>query len=140
MFLITPQLDRLESLSTASYSQKLALARHSPQAPNPFFSLPQIPLFIPITFVLGCVFMIIVSFWAAPFECLIGSGIILTGIPAYLLGYKWKKPHVIKKMLGEWRLSAVVGSVGLRVFTQRREAVACGAPPSPPGWEENKHA
>lgn len=56
-------------------------------------------LFIPVTFVLGCVFMILVSFWAAPFECLIGTGIILTGIPAYLLGYKWKKPHVIKKML-----------------------------------------
>ncbi|KAK5923485.1 hypothetical protein CgunFtcFv8_000450 [Champsocephalus gunnari] len=55
-------------------------------------------LFIPVTFVLGCVFMILVSFWAAPFECLIGTGIILTGIPAYLLGYKWKKPHVIKKM------------------------------------------
>jgi hypothetical protein len=45
--------------------------------------------------------MIVVSFWAAPFECLIGSGIILTGIPAYLLGYKWKKPHVVKKILGE---------------------------------------
>uniref|UniRef100_A0A3Q3KFE3 Solute carrier family 7 member 5 n=1 Tax=Monopterus albus TaxID=43700 RepID=A0A3Q3KFE3_MONAL len=57
-------------------------------------------LFIPVTFVLGCVFMIAVSFWAAPFECLVGSSIILTGIPAYLLGYKWKKPHVIRKMLG----------------------------------------
>ncbi|KAM8831199.1 large neutral amino acids transporter small subunit 1-like isoform 1-T1 [Synchiropus picturatus] len=56
-------------------------------------------LFIPVTFVLSCVFMIVVSFWAAPFECLIGCGIILTGIPAYLLGYKWKKPHVVKKML-----------------------------------------
>ncbi|XP_063746568.1 large neutral amino acids transporter small subunit 1-like isoform X2 [Eleginops maclovinus] len=56
-------------------------------------------LFIPVTFVLGCVFMILVSFWAAPFECLIGTSIILTGIPAYLLGYKWKKPHVVKKML-----------------------------------------
>ncbi|XP_041654285.1 large neutral amino acids transporter small subunit 1-like isoform X2 [Cheilinus undulatus] len=56
-------------------------------------------LFIPITFVLGCVFMIAVSFWAAPFESLIGCSIILTGIPAYLLGYKWKKPHVVKKML-----------------------------------------
>lgn len=61
----------------------------------------QFPLFIPMSFVLGCVFMIIVSFWAAPFECLVGSSIILTGIPAYLLGYKWKKPHVVKKMLGE---------------------------------------
>uniref|UniRef100_A0A669B3T2 Large neutral amino acids transporter small subunit 1 n=1 Tax=Oreochromis niloticus TaxID=8128 RepID=A0A669B3T2_ORENI len=58
-----------------------------------------ISLFIPITFVLSCVFMIVVSFWAAPFECLLGSGIILTGVPAYLLGYKWKKPHVVKKML-----------------------------------------
>lgn len=62
----------------------------------------QVYLFIPVTFVLGCVFMIVVSFWAAPFECLVGSSIILTGIPAYLLGYKWKKPHVVKKMLGEW--------------------------------------
>lgn len=59
----------------------------------------KISLFIPITFVLSCVFMIVVSFWAAPFECLLGSGIILTGVPAYLLGYKWKKPHVVKKML-----------------------------------------
>lgn len=50
---------------------------------------------------MGCVFMIIVSFWAAPFECLVGSSIILTGVPAYLLGYKWKKPHVVKKVLGE---------------------------------------
>ncbi|XP_029995625.1 large neutral amino acids transporter small subunit 1-like [Sphaeramia orbicularis] len=56
-------------------------------------------LFVPVIFVLGCVFMIVVSFWAAPFECLVGSSIILTGIPAYLLGYKWKKPHVVKKML-----------------------------------------
>ncbi|CAL8369452.1 unnamed protein product [Lota lota] len=54
---------------------------------------------IPIVFVLSCVFMIVVSFWAAPYECLIGCCIILTGIPAYLLGYKWKKPHVIRKML-----------------------------------------
>lgn len=45
--------------------------------------------------------MIVVSFWAAPFECLVGSGIILTGIPAYLLGFKWKKPHVVQKVLGE---------------------------------------
>uniref|UniRef100_A0A8C2Z0R3 Solute carrier family 7 member 5 n=1 Tax=Cyclopterus lumpus TaxID=8103 RepID=A0A8C2Z0R3_CYCLU len=56
-------------------------------------------LVIPVTFVLGCVFMIIVSFWAAPFECLVGCSIILTGIPAYLLGYKWKKPHAVQKML-----------------------------------------
>ncbi|KAJ8257324.1 hypothetical protein GJAV_G00184370 [Gymnothorax javanicus] len=54
---------------------------------------------IPIIFVLSCVFMIVVSFWAAPFECLIGSTIILTGIPFYLLGNKWKKPRVVCKIL-----------------------------------------
>ena len=68
---------------------------------HPPISSLQICLVIPIVFVLGCVFMIVVSFWAAPFECLIGTAIILTGIPAYLLGYKWKKPHVIQKVLGE---------------------------------------
>lgn len=74
--------------------------------------------------------MIVVSFWAAPFECLIGSGIILTGIPAYLLGYKWKKPHVVKKMLGEfcvrhtW-LGKSRGNIGWRLFTQRREVAEC---------------
>ncbi|CAL8254227.1 unnamed protein product [Arctogadus glacialis] len=54
---------------------------------------------IPILFVLSCVFMIVVSFWAAPYECLIGCCIIMTGIPAYLLGYKWKKPLSIKRVL-----------------------------------------
>ncbi|XP_068606292.1 large neutral amino acids transporter small subunit 1-like [Brachionichthys hirsutus] len=59
----------------------------------------KLPIVIPAGFVLGCVFMIVVSFWAAPFESLIGASIILTGIPAYLLGYKWKKPHAVQKML-----------------------------------------
>ncbi|XP_077579014.1 large neutral amino acids transporter small subunit 1-like [Stigmatopora nigra] len=59
----------------------------------------KICLFIPVAFVLSCIFMIIVSFWAAPIESLIGCSIILSGIPAYLLGYKWKKPRVVKKML-----------------------------------------
>lgn len=60
--------------------------------------------------------MIVVSFWAAPFECLLGSGIILTGVPAYLLGYKWKKPHVVKKMLGELEIFFVFFRVRQRWF------------------------
>ncbi|XP_006639489.1 large neutral amino acids transporter small subunit 1-like [Lepisosteus oculatus] len=59
----------------------------------------KIIIVVPLVFVLGCVFMIAVSFWAAPFECLIGMGIILTGVPFYFLGYKWKKPHVIEKVI-----------------------------------------
>ena len=54
-----------------------------------------------MVFVLGCTFMVLVSFWAAPFECLVGSGIILSGIPFYLLGYKWQKPREVQKVLGE---------------------------------------
>ncbi|XP_038863368.1 large neutral amino acids transporter small subunit 1-like [Salvelinus namaycush] len=70
-------------------------------------------LVVPVVFVLGCVFMIVVSFWAAPFECLIGSGIILTGIPAYLLGYKWKKPHWIMEGLFSFE-GAITVSADLR--------------------------
>ena len=88
----------LPSISTGTYAFIYCL-----------FSL-QVYLFIPVTFVLGCVFMIVVSFWAAPFECLVGSSIILTGIPAYLLGYKWKKPHVVKKMLGKCKCSVCLFS------------------------------
>lgn len=67
--------------------------------------------------------MIAVSFWAAPFECLIGSAIILTGVPAYLLGYKWKKPRVVKKMLGECDLSVFLRRPSL--FARARAGVAC---------------
>lgn len=66
--------------------------------------------------------MIAVSFWAAPFECLVGSAIILTGVPAYLLGYKWKKPHVVKKMLGESAVSVFLRRPSL--FTRARAGVA----------------
>ncbi|XP_031421882.1 large neutral amino acids transporter small subunit 1-like [Clupea harengus] len=59
----------------------------------------KIPLVVPVVFVLGCTFMVLVSFWAAPFECLVGSGIILSGIPFYLLGYKWQKPREVQKVL-----------------------------------------
>ncbi|XP_063065179.1 large neutral amino acids transporter small subunit 1-like [Engraulis encrasicolus] len=59
----------------------------------------KVPLVVPVLFVLGCAFMVVVSFWAAPFECLVGAGIILTGIPFYLLGYKWEKPRVVQKVL-----------------------------------------
>ena len=90
---------------------------------SPLSSPRQVFLFIPVTFVLGCVFMIVVSFWAAPFECLVGSGIILTGVPAYLLGYKWKKPHVVQKMLGECEKLVFTESF-VCLFGARSRAVA----------------
>ncbi|MBN3281437.1 LAT1 protein, partial [Polyodon spathula] len=54
-----------------------------------------------VLFLLGCIFMIVVSFWAALVECLIGGGIILTRIPFYFLGYKWKKPQSLEKAISK---------------------------------------
>ncbi|KAK6471880.1 large neutral amino acids transporter small subunit 1-like [Huso huso] len=59
---------------------------------------------LPVLFLLGCIFMIVVSFWAAPVECLIGGGIILTGIPFYFLGYKWKKPQSLEKAICKYQI------------------------------------
>lgn len=67
--------------------------------------------------------MIAVSFWAAPFESLVGCSIILTGIPAYLLGYKWKKPHVVKKMLGEWDIFFFFNIVFVYLFRQGQRSI-----------------
>ncbi|AWP08921.1 putative large neutral amino acids transporter small subunit 1-like [Scophthalmus maximus] len=47
-------------------------------------------ILLPVSFVLACLFLIIVSFWKTPVECAIGFGIIGTGVPVYLLGVWWK--------------------------------------------------
>ncbi|KAM9375960.1 large neutral amino acids transporter small subunit 1 [Pholidichthys leucotaenia] len=50
----------------------------------------KVNILLPITFVLACVFLIIVSFWMTPKECAIGFGIIGTGLPVYFCGVWWK--------------------------------------------------
>lgn len=47
-------------------------------------------ILLPATFVLACLFLVIVSFWKTPKECAIGFGIIATGLPFYMLGVWWK--------------------------------------------------
>uniref|UniRef100_A0A3Q3QBC5 Solute carrier family 7 member 5 n=1 Tax=Monopterus albus TaxID=43700 RepID=A0A3Q3QBC5_MONAL len=62
----------------------------------------RVNILLPISFVLACLFLIIVSFVKTPVECAIGFGIIGTGVPVYFFGVWWKtKP----KWLLHWIFS-----------------------------------
>lgn len=75
----------------------------SPLPPPPPSSSPhQVNILLPVSFVLACLFLIIVSFWKTPKECGIGFGIIATGIPVYYFGVYWKnKPKWLEQAICE---------------------------------------
>lgn len=50
----------------------------------------KMPLWIPITFVAICAFLVFVPCYQRPYEVGIGALITLSGIPAYFTGVKWK--------------------------------------------------
>lgn len=59
-------------------------------------------ILLPVSFVLACLFLIIVSFWKTPVECAIGFGIIATGVPVYVVGVWWKtKPGWLQQGIRE---------------------------------------
>ncbi|CAL7940110.1 unnamed protein product [Xylocopa violacea] len=50
----------------------------------------KMPLWIPITFVAICAFLVFVPCYERPYEVGIGTLITLSGVPAYFIGVKWK--------------------------------------------------
>jgi solute carrier family 7 (L-type amino acid transporter), member 8 len=62
----------------------------------------QVPLVIPIIYLLGSAFLIIFAFVGSPSESLMGCFIILTGIPVYWIFISWKnKPKSIQSKI-DW--------------------------------------
>lgn len=61
----------------------------------------KVNIFVPITFVVICIFLIILPCVEAPYEVGMGTLITLTGVPAYYLGVRWKnKPAKFLNFMG----------------------------------------
>ncbi|XP_078607429.1 large neutral amino acids transporter small subunit 1-like isoform X1 [Branchiostoma floridae x Branchiostoma japonicum] len=65
---------------------QLILRVMKPDMPRPV----KVHLSLPIFFVLACMFLVIVSIYETPIQCLVGFGIILSGLPVYFVGVWWK--------------------------------------------------
>uniref|UniRef100_A0A4W4FAI9 Solute carrier family 7 member 5 n=1 Tax=Electrophorus electricus TaxID=8005 RepID=A0A4W4FAI9_ELEEL len=62
----------------------------------------KVNILLPVSFVLACLFLIVVSVWKTPAECAIGFGIIGTGLPVYFCGVWWKnKPNWLRHAICE---------------------------------------
>ncbi len=63
----------------------------------------QFNLAIPITFLVCCIFLLIIPLYAAPTDTGMGLAIVCSGVPVYLIGVAWKgKPKIFVQYVGKW--------------------------------------
>ncbi|CAF1019586.1 unnamed protein product [Brachionus calyciflorus] len=73
----------------------LRLRKTQPDLPRPI----KVNLFYPITFLIVCIFIILMTLYQLPIESFLCLGIIGAGIPVFLIGCKWEKPKSIQGKL-----------------------------------------
>lgn len=71
------------------------LRKVKPNEPRPI----KVNLFFPITFLIVCLFIIVMTFFTIPKDSFLCLCVIFAGIPVYFLGVKWKKPKSIQDKL-----------------------------------------
>ncbi len=66
-------------------------------------SFVQVPLILPIIFVLACIFVVGVSLYSAPVDCGIGLALTVAGIPVYYAAVWWEtKPEWVDNAIGKF--------------------------------------
>jgi hypothetical protein len=64
--------------------------------------LLQFNIAIPITFLIAVLFLLIVPLFAAPKDTGMGLLLVLTGVPVYILGVRWKnKPQAFTNFVSK---------------------------------------
>ncbi len=60
-------------------------------------------MILPISFTIICAFLVVVPIITTPQETLIGLGFLVSGVPAYILGVKWRsKPKAFNTFMGRF--------------------------------------
>ena len=66
------------------------------------FAFDQVPIILPIIFIVCGLFIIAVALYSKPVDCGIGAAITVSGIPIYLLFVWWKnKPQWFNTGIGK---------------------------------------
>lgn len=104
LYLITTHIDSLinylvfieASFATLAVSTVLVLRYKFPDMQRPL----RVHTYIPVTYLIVSVLLIVSPIWNQPTEALIGTIILLTGIPVYYLTANWKvKPRIYQKAI-----------------------------------------
>lgn len=80
----------------------------------------KVNIFLPITFLVVCAFLVTFPFYVSPWETGMGIFITLTGIPVYFLTIFWQnKPKIYKKTIG--KLTSLVQKLLLSVPEEKND-------------------